>query len=152
MPSKSKKQQRTMGAALALKKGDMKPSEIKNKEFRDKVKDISKDMSEKELEKFASTKHKNLPEKKVKKEEKMVVSKNHKPKVLSKSELAKLGKEAAEKNKKEKSMKESYDIKVINDKLSLSESVINSMIDKKTYGSISKKQLMEKINKVKGKV
>mgnify|MGYP005853401407 CR=1 FL=1 len=147
MPSKSKKQQRTMVTALAIKKGDIKPSEIKNKEFREKVKGISTNMTKKELEKMASTKHKNLPEKKVK--EKMIVA-NRKPKVLSKSELAKLGKEAAEKIKRDKEMKESYDIKVINDKLSLSESAINKIIDNKTYGSISKKNLMEKINKARG--
>lgn len=152
MPSKSKTQQRTMGAALAVKKGDLKPSEIKNKKFKEKVEDIAGDMSKKELDKFASTKHKGLPEKK-KKESKKQLEKNGKKtevthtkdrKVLSKSELAKLGKEA-----KKKTMKETYDIGVNGDKLFLSEQKINQIINKYSYGSITKKQLMEKIEKSK---
>ena len=54
----SKAQQKAAGAALAAKRGDTPKSELKgaSKEMMD--------MSTKELEKFAGTKHKGLPEKK----------------------------------------------------------------------------------------
>ena len=49
MPSKSRKQQRFMGAELGRKRAGKK---------------TKTGMSEKQLEEFASTKHKNLPKKK----------------------------------------------------------------------------------------
>jgi len=57
--STSKSQQRAAGAAYAAKKGEISPTELvgASKEMYDS-------MSEKELEDFASTKHKKLPEKK----------------------------------------------------------------------------------------
>jgi len=51
MPAKSKKQQQFMGAELARKRAGKK---------------TRTDMSEKQLEEFASTKHKGLPKKKKK--------------------------------------------------------------------------------------
>lgn len=59
----SKKQQKLMGQAYALKKGDMKA-----KDASKAVKDLAKDMSTSDLKDFASTKHKGLPEKKKKDE------------------------------------------------------------------------------------
>ena len=58
--SVSRKQQQAMGIALAAKRGDIPKSELKGSS-KEMVK-----MSEKDLEDFASTKHKGLP-KKVKK-------------------------------------------------------------------------------------
>jgi len=52
--SLSKSQQRLMGMVYAYKKGRMKAS--------DEVKKIAKGMSMKDAKKFASTKHKGLPE------------------------------------------------------------------------------------------
>jgi len=54
----SKQQQKLMGLALAYKRGDVPDSEVS-----DTVKDLAKSMSTKELEDFASTKHKGLPQK-----------------------------------------------------------------------------------------
>ena len=53
--SLSKSQQKLMGMVYAYKKGDMKDAS-------DEVKKIAKGMSLKDAEKFASTKHKGLPE------------------------------------------------------------------------------------------
>jgi hypothetical protein len=61
MPAKSQQQQRIMGLALAYKRGEVPPSKVSAK-----VKEIAKSMTEKELEKYASTKHKGLPQKVVK--------------------------------------------------------------------------------------
>ena len=55
--SLSKSQQRLMGMVYAYKKGEMKDAS-------DEVKKIAKGMSMKDAKKFASTKHKGLPEKK----------------------------------------------------------------------------------------
>ena len=58
MPAKSKSQQRLFGMALAIRKGEMKRSEAD-----DSVLDIvDSDMTDKEIEDFAKTKHKNLKE------------------------------------------------------------------------------------------
>jgi hypothetical protein len=58
MPAKSKAQQRLFGMALAIRKGEMKRSEAD-----DSVLDIvDSDMTDKEIEDFAKTKHKNLKE------------------------------------------------------------------------------------------
>ena len=62
MPSKSKAQQKFMGAVYALKKGDVKPSDV-----TPAVRKVAKDMKKSDAKDFASTKHKGLP-KKVKQE------------------------------------------------------------------------------------
>ena len=62
MPSKSKAQQKFMGAVYALKKGDLKPSDA-----TPAVRKVAKDMKKSDAKDFASTKHKGLP-KKVKQE------------------------------------------------------------------------------------
>jgi len=54
----SKQQQKLMGLALAYKRGDVPEDEVS-----DTVRDLAKSMSTKELEKFAGTKHKGLPDK-----------------------------------------------------------------------------------------
>ncbi|MBB4095966.1 DUF3008 family protein [Ochrobactrum pecoris] len=61
MPAKSKAQQQAAGAALAAKRGDKSKSEL-----RGASKEMAKSMSEKELEKMASTKQKTKPEHKSK--------------------------------------------------------------------------------------
>jgi hypothetical protein len=90
----SKQQQKLMGLALSVKRGDTPKSKVSQK-----VQDMSKKMSEKDLEDFASTKHKGLPKKK-KKETKedevkhleeniMKLLSNHFSPTLTKSELLK---------------------------------------------------------------
>ena len=59
MPATSKAQQKAAGAALSAKRGDTKKSELKGAS-----RDMYESMSEKELEEFASTKRKDLPDKK----------------------------------------------------------------------------------------
>jgi len=54
--SVSKQQQKLMGLALSVKRGDTSKSKVSKK-----VKDMAKFMSEKDLKDFASTKHKGLP-------------------------------------------------------------------------------------------
>ena len=62
MPAVSKKQQRFFGMVRAAQKGEMKnPSK--------EVSDVAGDISMKDAKKFAKTKHKGLPEKKIAKEE-----------------------------------------------------------------------------------
>ena len=58
MPSKSKAQQRFMGLVHAFNKGDVKSSEVSKA-----VKDAAKSMKKKDTKKYASTKHKGLPNK-----------------------------------------------------------------------------------------
>lgn len=57
MPAKSKAQQKAAGAALSAKRGETKVSELQGAS-----KEMYDSMSEDELEDFASTDHKNLPE------------------------------------------------------------------------------------------
>ena len=57
MPAKSKAQQKAAGAALAAKRGEIKKSELFGAS-----KEMYESMTEKELEEFAETKHKGLPE------------------------------------------------------------------------------------------
>jgi len=57
MPAKSKAQQKAAGAALAAKRGEIKKNELKGAS-----KEMEKSMTEKQLEDFASTKHKGKPE------------------------------------------------------------------------------------------
>lgn len=56
MPAKSKSQQALFGMALAVRRGEMKRSEV-SKEILDIV---DGKMTDKEIEDFASTKHKGL--------------------------------------------------------------------------------------------
>jgi hypothetical protein len=58
MPAKSKSQQRLFGMAYAVRKGEMKRSDA-----TEEVLDIvDSDMTDKEIEDFAKTKHKGLKE------------------------------------------------------------------------------------------
>lgn len=57
MPAKSKVQQRLMGMAYSLKKGEMDP-----KDASQEVKDLAASMSIEDLKDFAETKHKGLPD------------------------------------------------------------------------------------------
>jgi hypothetical protein len=57
MPAKSKAQQKAAGAALAAKRGDQRVTELKGASRQ-----MYKSMSEKQLEEFAETKRKGLPE------------------------------------------------------------------------------------------
>lgn len=59
MPARSKAQQRAAGAALSAKRG-----ETKVKDLQGASKEMYQSMSESELEDFAHTKRKGLPEKK----------------------------------------------------------------------------------------
>jgi len=58
MPAKSKAQQQAAGAALSAKRGDTKVSELQGAS-----KDMYDSMTEEELEDFASTDRKDLPDK-----------------------------------------------------------------------------------------
>ena len=62
MPALSKKQQRFFGIVRAIQKGDMAPTTPETAK-------AAEDMKKTDVKKFASTKHKGLPEKKVTKEE-----------------------------------------------------------------------------------
>ena len=57
MPAKSKAQQKAAGAALSAKRGETKVGDLKGPS-----RDMYESMSEKELEEFASTKRKGLPD------------------------------------------------------------------------------------------
>ncbi len=57
MPAKSQAQQKAAGAALSAKRGDTKKSDLKGAS-----KSMVDSMSEKELERMASTKRKGKPE------------------------------------------------------------------------------------------
>ncbi len=57
MPAKSKAQQKAAGAALSAKRGETKVSELKGAS-----KEMYDSMSEAQLEEFAETKRKGLPE------------------------------------------------------------------------------------------
>lgn len=59
MPAQSKAQQKAAGAALSAKRGETKVSELQGAS-----KEMYDSMSESELEDFASTDRKDLPEKK----------------------------------------------------------------------------------------
>jgi hypothetical protein len=71
MPSLSQQQQKIMGLALAYKNGKVPASKVSKS-----VKDLASSMSKAELEKYASTKHKGLPNKVG--ENKLPVSELHK--------------------------------------------------------------------------
>jgi hypothetical protein len=85
----SKQQQKIMGLALSVKRGDTPKSKVSKK-----VKDMAKEMSKKDLEDFASTKHKGLPKKvedneDVKKLEESILKiiQNHLPPHTTKGEI-----------------------------------------------------------------
>ena len=82
MPAVSQQQQKIMGLALAYKRGDAPPNEVSST-----IKKIANAMSEKELEKYAGTSHKNLP-KKV--DEKAIMNK------ITKEELSQMISDAVE--------------------------------------------------------
>lgn len=88
MPAFSQQQQKLMGLALAYKRGDVPDSKVSPK-----VKKLADAMSEKELEKYASTKHKGLPKK---------VSETDKSKKISREELNQLVSDAVEEVMKER--------------------------------------------------
>lgn len=58
MPAKSKSQQRLFGMAIAVRKGEMKRSDASE----EVLKIADSDMTDKEIEDFAKTKHKGLKE------------------------------------------------------------------------------------------
>jgi hypothetical protein len=58
MPAQSKQQQKFMGIVRAIQKGEQPASK-----FSKKAQDAADDMKKKDVEKFASTKHKGLPKK-----------------------------------------------------------------------------------------
>ena len=62
MPALSKKQQKFFGIVRAVQKGEMAPTTPETAK-------AAVDMKKSDVKKFASTKHKGLPEKKVKKED-----------------------------------------------------------------------------------
>ena len=62
MPALSKKQQRFFGIVRAIQKGEQAPTTPETSK-------AAEDMKKTDVKKFASTKHKGLPEKKVTKEE-----------------------------------------------------------------------------------
>ena len=58
MPASSKAQQKFMGLVRAVQKGEVPKSKVSKA-----IKKVAKDMKAKEVDKYASTKHKNLPDK-----------------------------------------------------------------------------------------
>ena len=60
MPSVSKKQQKFMGIVRAIQKGEADPSD-----FNKDAQDAAKKMKKSSVKKYAKTKHKGLPTKKV---------------------------------------------------------------------------------------
>lgn len=63
MPAKSKAQQKLFGVALSVKRGETQLSDIDDEKIRKSVSNIVDNMTEKEIEKYASVSHKNLPNK-----------------------------------------------------------------------------------------
>jgi hypothetical protein len=58
MPAKSKSQQRLFGMALAVRRGEMKRSEV----YKEVLDIVDGEMTDKQIEDFAKTKHKGLKE------------------------------------------------------------------------------------------
>ena len=58
MPAKSKAQQALFGMALAVRRGEMKRAEVSD----EILKIVDGEMTDKEIEDFASTKRKSLPD------------------------------------------------------------------------------------------
>lgn len=59
MPARSKAQQRAAGAALAARRGETPAGEL-----RGAAREMYETMTEAELEEFAATRHRGLPERK----------------------------------------------------------------------------------------
>jgi hypothetical protein len=85
----SKQQQKIMGLALSVKRGDTPKSKVSKQ-----VQKMAKEMTKKELEDFASTKHKGLPKTVDEKEEVekleesiLRIIENHLPPHTTKGEL-----------------------------------------------------------------
>jgi hypothetical protein len=79
MPAQSQQQQKLFGLALAFKRGEVPSSEVS-----DEIKAIADRMSEKDIEDFASTKHKGLP--KMKEQLRSIVREIMREKVISEME------------------------------------------------------------------
>jgi hypothetical protein len=62
MPAISQSQQKLMGQAYALKKGDLKPEDL-NPEYRKQIEDLANGMTLKQLKDYAETSHEDLPKK-----------------------------------------------------------------------------------------
>jgi hypothetical protein len=62
MPAVSQAQQKLMGQAYALKKGELKPEDL-NPEYKEQIEDLAKGMTLKQLEDYAKTSLKGLPKK-----------------------------------------------------------------------------------------
>jgi hypothetical protein len=60
MPSQSSAQQRLFGQAYGIKTGELKPSDL-NPKYKSEILALSKKMTKKQLDDFASTKTKKLP-------------------------------------------------------------------------------------------
>ena len=60
MPSQSSAQQRIFGQAYGIKTGELKPSDLDPK-YKSEILALTKKMTKKQLDDFASTKTKNLP-------------------------------------------------------------------------------------------
>ena len=60
MPAVSVAQQRLMAIAYAIKVGATEPSDL-NPKYKKSIMNLADSMTKKELQKYASTKHKNLP-------------------------------------------------------------------------------------------
>jgi len=60
MPAVSTAQQRLMAQAYAIKVGAIEPSDL-NPKYKKVITNLADSMTKKELQKYASTKHKNLP-------------------------------------------------------------------------------------------
>ena len=60
MPALSVAQQRLMALAYSIKVGAMEPSDL-NPKYKKSIMNLADSMTKKELQKYASTKHKNLP-------------------------------------------------------------------------------------------
>mgnify|MGYP001155095735 CR=1 len=82
MPAQSQQQQKLFGLALAFKRGEVPASEVS-----DEIKDIADRMSEKDIEDFASTKHKGLP--KMKEQLRKIVREIMREQSISEMELSK---------------------------------------------------------------
>jgi hypothetical protein len=65
MPAVSQAQQRLMGQAYALKKGDLKSDNL-NPKYADQIKDLASSMTLKQLKDYAETSNEDLPKKIIK--------------------------------------------------------------------------------------
>ena len=73
MPAKSKSQQRLFGMALAVRRGEMKRGDV----WKEVLDIVDSDMTDKEIEDFAKTKHDKIKEHKGMKDIKQYINENH---------------------------------------------------------------------------